>query len=125
MSNSTLLDSPWQMWARTYVLLLVRLRKPRGVRLLLDDGRSVPCRCRFEGVADSGEVIWSARPETGERVPAAHLDSVEVDDMPTGAVIHLGAKLAGWRCPSCGTLTYDPTSAREASCCVCRPNGMP
>ncbi|WP_103344031.1 hypothetical protein [Amycolatopsis sp. CA-126428] len=117
----TLLDWPWAMWARTYVLLLVRLRKPRGVRLLLNDGRSIPCTCEFEGMADDGDVIWSAKPATGERVPAAGLDSVEVDHLPAGATLHLGAKLDGWPCPACGTVIYNPQQAREGRCCSCRP----
>ncbi len=120
--SATLLDAPWGLWARTY-LLLATLRKPRGVRLLLDDGRSIPCSCQFEGVTGRGDVIWTATPATGERVPAVHLDSVEVDHMPAGAALHLGAKLEGWPCPHCGTVIYDPQQARQRHCCSHRPNG--
>ncbi|WP_370943965.1 hypothetical protein AB5J62_33330 [Amycolatopsis sp. cg5] len=120
MSAPPLYAETWAMWAQAYLLTSLRLQKPEGVRLLLDDGTEIPCRCAYEGVLGNGQVLWSATPETGESVPAARLDGVEVDDLPASAVLHLGAKLEGLACRSCGEMTYDPDDAREGYCAACR-----
>ncbi|WP_215547076.1 hypothetical protein [Amycolatopsis sp. CA-230715] len=89
---------------------------------MLDDGSEIPCECTFDGMLDTGEIVWLATPAGDERVAVARLDGVVVDDMPVGAVVHLGVKVDGWRCPQCGSVYYDPQAVREQHCGICRRN---
>ncbi|WP_344419440.1 hypothetical protein [Amycolatopsis minnesotensis] len=87
---------------------------------MLDDGSEIACECSFDGILDTGETVWLATPAAGERVEVARLDGVVVDDLPVGAIVHLGTKLDGWTCPRCGSVCYDPRRVREHQCDTCR-----
>lgn len=63
---------------------------PQGVRLHLDDGTRVPCRCRFIGYDEEGLAVWVAEPIEARPFPRVRTAILEVDVMPGESALILG-----------------------------------
>lgn len=64
---------------------------PEGVRLHLDDGTRVPCRCRFIGYDEEGLAVWVAEPIEARPFLKVGVIKLEVDVMPGESALILGA----------------------------------
>lgn len=64
---------------------------PQGVRIILKDGRTIPCQLIPSPDTTPEEGVWEAHPREG--FPMGVFDYMQVDELPPGCSIRLVVKL--------------------------------
>lgn len=62
---------------------------PTNVRLVYADDHEVPLDCRYDGLDDEGQHVWTAVVPSG--TPLVGIRSVQLDELPARTTVQLEA----------------------------------